>query len=377
MTGITRYILRQLVVGTIVVAGALACIVWLTQSLQFLQYVVNKGLAVGAWLRLTFYLMPGFLVVVIPPALFFVALFIYNRLAIDRELVVAQAAGVSRLALTRPALLAATIAALVCYLLTLVVIPTSTRAFRELQFSIRNDASQVLLREGTFNQIVQGLTVYVRGRGGAGELIGIMVHDTRKPDAAMTLLAERGVLAGGENGPHVLLFNGSRQQLDRTGRDLSVLYFDSYTVDFGTAGGENTDRTADYRERAVSELLTLKAEDGFTPREVGRMRAEAHQRLVGPLTCFSFVLAALSFLLTGSFDKRGQFLRVCGAVAALVGLEAAGLAAGDFVGRNPDNAALMYLVGLLPTAVGLYIIAWPVSFHPVGRRREPIPATPT
>ncbi len=377
MTGITRYILRQLVVGTIVVAGALACIVWLTQSLQFLQYVVNKGLAVGAWLRLTLYLMPGFLVVVIPPALFFVALFIYNRLALDRELVVAQAAGVSRLALTRPALLAAVIAALVCYLLTLVVIPTSTRAFRELQFSIRNDASQVLLREGTFNQIVQGLTVYVRGRGGAGELIGIMVHDTRKPDAAMTLLAERGVLSGGENGPHVLLFNGSRQQLDRTGRDLSVLYFDSYTVDFGTAGGENTDRTADYRERAVFELLTLKAEDGFTPREVGRMRAEAHQRLVGPLTCFSFVLAALSFLLTGNFDKRGQFLRVCGAVAALVGLEAAGLAAGDFVGRNPDSAALMYLVGLLPTAVGLYIIAWPVSFHPVERRREPIPATPT
>ena len=377
MTGITRYILRQLVAGTIVVAGTLACIVWLTQSLRFLQYVVNKGLSVGAWLRLTLYLMPEFLVVVIPPALFFVALFIYNRLAIDRELVVAQAAGISRLALCRPALLAASLGALVCYLLTLVVIPSSTRAFRELQFSIRNDASQVLLREGTFNQIVQGLTVYVRGRGGAGELIGIMVHDTRKPDAPLTLLAERGVLAGGAAGPHVLLFNGSRQQLDRTGRELSVLYFDSYTVDFGTTGASDTDRTADYRERSLLELLTLKAEDGFTPREVGRMRAEAHQRLVGPLTCFSFVMAGLCFLMTGAFDKRGQLLRICGAVASLVALEAASLAAGDFVGRNPDGAALMYLVGLLPTAMGLYIIAWPVSFHPAGRRREPISAMPT
>jgi lipopolysaccharide export system permease protein len=377
VTGITRYILRQLVFGTIVVAGALACIVWLTQSLRFLQYVVNKGLAVGAWLRLTLYLMPEFLVVVIPPALFFVALFIYNRLSIDRELVVAQAAGISRFALSRPALLAAAIAALVCYALTLVIIPNSTRAFRELQFSIRNDASQVLLREGTFNQIAPGLTVYVRGRGGAGELIGIMVHDVRKPDAAMTLLAERGMLAGGAAGPHVLLLNGSRQQLDRTGRELSVLYFDSYTVDFGTAGGENTDRTADYRERSLIELFTLRTEDGFTAREVGRMRAEGHQRLVAPLTCFSFVLAALCFLLTGAFDKRGQVLRVCGAVAVLVGLEAAYLAAGDFVGRNPDSAALLYLVGLLPTAVGLYIIAWPVSFPPAGRRREPIAATPT
>ncbi len=377
VTEITRYILRQLLIGTVVVSGALACIVWLTQSLRFLQYVVNKGLALGAWLKLTLFLMPEFLVVVIPPSLFFVALFIYNRLSIDRELVVAQAAGVSRLSLCKPALLAAAAGAFTCYLLTLVIIPNTTRAFRELQFAIRSDMSQILLQEGAFNQVMPGLTVYARGRAGSGELIGIMVHDTRKAEAPVTLLAERGVVAGGANGSHVLLFNGSRQQLNRDKQEMSVLYFDEYTVDFGGPSADNGDRTADYRERSLIQLLTLGTADGFTPREVGRMRAEGHQRLVGPLNCFGFVMAALGFLLTGGFDKRGQVGRICGAVATLVALQSASLGTADFVGRTPAAAPLMYLVGLLPVALGLYIIAWPVTWVPVARRRGGLHAAST
>jgi lipopolysaccharide export system permease protein len=266
----------------------------------------------------------------------------------------------------------------VCYLLTLVIAPASTRAFRELQWSIRNDVSQILLREGAFNQIVPGLTVYVRGRAGSGDLMGIMVHDTRKADAPLTLLAERGVLAGkGAAGPHVLLFNGSRQQLDRAGQTMSVLYFDSYTVDFATATAESGDRGADYRERSLVELLTLGPGDGIAPREIGRMRAEAHQRLVGPLTCFGFALIAVGFLVTGALDRRGQVLRIGAAVAALVALEAAQLGATELTGRDPANAGFMYLAGLLPAALGLYMIARPVTWVPAGRRRGAMGAAST
>src|SRR5882672_3627861 len=114
MTEITRYIFRQLSIGTVLVSAALSCIVWLTQSLRFLQFVVNKGLALSAWIKLTLLLLPSFLAVVIPPALFFVVLFIYNKLILDRELVVAQAAGVSRVSLAKPALWAAAAAMAVC-----------------------------------------------------------------------------------------------------------------------------------------------------------------------------------------------------------------------------------------------------------------------
>jgi lipopolysaccharide export system permease protein len=378
MTKITRYIFRQLLLGTVVVSGALACIVWLTQSLRFLQYVVNKGLEVGAWLRLTMYLVPSFLVVVIPPALFFVILFVYNRLILDRELVVAQAAGVSRIGLARPALMAAALCAGVCAALTLVIVPGAMQGFRELQWAIRNDVSQILLREGAFNQITPELTVYIRTRGTGGDLQGIMVHDRRKPQTPTTLLAERGVVSAGERGPQVLLINGSRQELNPDGSRMAVLYFDTYTVDFGSVGGTaGGNRRADYRERSLGELFGLDTTDGFTDREISQMRAEGHQRLITPLTCFGFALAGLAFLLTGPFDRQGQSKRIAGAVAVLVALEAAGLAAVDAAGRTPQLVPVMYAVGLLPIAIALYIIALPVTRVPAGRRGGDLRAAST
>ena len=89
MSEITRYIFRQLAIGTVLVSIALAFIVWLTQSLQFLQFIVSKGLSVTAWLKLTLLLLPSFLLTILPAALFFVVLFTYNKLTSDRELVVA------------------------------------------------------------------------------------------------------------------------------------------------------------------------------------------------------------------------------------------------------------------------------------------------
>jgi lipopolysaccharide export system permease protein len=208
MTEINRYISRQLIIGTIFVSGALSCMVWLTQSLRFLQFVVNRGLPIGAWIKLTLLLLPNFLAVVIPPSLFFVVLFVYNKLMLDRELIVAQAAGMSRLSLTKPAAWTAGLATVVCLVLTLVIVPASLRTFRELQWAMRNDVSQMLLREGAFNQITPGLTMYIRARDGRGDLTGILVHDARDPSAVTTLLAEHGLLAGGSDGPHVRLLNG-------------------------------------------------------------------------------------------------------------------------------------------------------------------------
>jgi lipopolysaccharide export system permease protein len=368
MSHISRYIFRQLAIGTVVVATSLCCIVLLTQSLRFLQFVVNKGLALAAWIKLTLLLLPSFLAVVLAPSLFFVVVFTYNKLTLDRELVVAQASGVSRLTLAAPALRAAGIAAITGLALTLAIVPASLRAFREIQWAMRNDVSQVLLREGAFNQITQGLTMYVRARKGRGELEGILVHDTRDPTSVTTLLAERGILSGGSNGPHVRLLNGSRQQLSTDGTSVSMLYFDSYTVDFGDLGGTTGDRLEDFRERSIIDLFRLSTADGFTPGEIDRMRAEAHQRLVAPLSAFAYTFAALTFLLTGGFDRRGQFVRVSGAIAVLVALEAAGLGAVDLAGKAPVFVPLMYAVGLLPVVIGLYIIASPVEWGLVWRR---------
>ena len=141
MGAISRYFLRQLFEATVFVTVALACAIWLTQSLRFVELIVNRGLSLGTFLYLTVLLLPTFLTVVLPIALFSALLFIYNRLTMDSELVVMRAVGVSPLRLAWPALALAFAVTAICYAMNLYFVPASYRQFKDLEFTIRNDYS--------------------------------------------------------------------------------------------------------------------------------------------------------------------------------------------------------------------------------------------
>ena len=341
------------------VSIALAFIVWLTQSLQFLQFVISKGLDIGTWLKLTTLLLPWFLSVILPMSLFFVVLFVYNKLSLDRELVVVQSAGISLLGVAFPALLSAVMVTFVGYSLTLFAVPETFRSFKELQWSIRNDVSQILLREGAFNQLAKELMVYIRAQGQNGELHGILVHDTRNAPDNVTFMAERGMIISTNGKPAILLTNGSRQELEQESRELSVLYFDSYSLDFGSLSRTTEDRFADNRERNTLELLNISEQDGISAINVSRMKAEAHQRIASPLTSIGYTAMALVFLLRGTFDRRGQAGRIIAAILTVVILQAAGLGANNLASQSTSFIFLLYLIAIMPIIAGLVVLNMP------------------
>lgn len=358
MMGITRYVLRQLTMGMIFVSAALACVLWLTQSLRFIELIVNKGLSVGGFLLVTALLMPSFLTIILPIALFAVVLFTYNRLIADRELVVLRAAGVSHWGLARPALILALAATALSYLLTLWIIPESVRSFREMQYTIRNDISGMLLQEGVFNKFGEGLSIYVRQRTGTGELQGILVHDKRKPERPVTLMAERGALVFTDTGPRVLMVNGNRQELTKDSGRLSVLYFDSYTVDFATATGSKETRFRDQRERSVPELIRVsRGEIGDS--EYRRYKVELHQRFAMPLHNLAFAVIALACLLPSTFNRRGQGLQIMTAVGLMVLVQASALGTANLSTARLIFVPTLYLAALLPIAVGCWLLINP------------------
>ena len=357
MTRLNRYILRHLLTGTVIVTAVLAYILWLTQSLGFIELIINKGLAIHTWLELTLLLLPNVIVIILPIALFLVVLFVYNKMAIDQELVVAQAAGISRWGLACPAIIMAGIATLSSYALTLYYAPQSMRAFKELQWTVRNDVSQVLLKDGMFNQIGKGLTVYVRESSADGTLRGILVHDKRDRVKSLTLMAEMGAIVPGPNGPRVLMANGSRQELTRGAGDLSLLYFDSYTVDLGLLEATGDGRFTDNRERTTTALFTLNEQDGISSRTIRRMRVEGHQRVTQPIMNLTLTAIALGFLLSGTFDRHGQVHRISLAVVCVIAIEAAGLGAASLAAKNLLMIPLIYLVTLVPAFIGLFALA--------------------
>ena len=201
LTRLDRYILRQILLALVAVTLALVALIWLTQSLRFVELIVNRGLSPFVFLRLTVLLVPSFVAVILPITTFVVVQFVYQRLAGDRELTVMRAAGQSPFSLAKPTLVLALGVAAFCFWLNISVVPASFTAFREFQFEIRNRIAAFLLQEGVFTQISDNLTVYVRKRDPDGTLHGIMVDDERNPSDAATIIAQAGRIVPGPLGP--------------------------------------------------------------------------------------------------------------------------------------------------------------------------------
>jgi len=352
---IDRYIFRQLCLALVAVTGGLVALIWLTQSLRFVDTVVNRGLSVGVFLRLTGLLVPNFVLVILPITCFLVVQFIYQRLASDRELTVMRAAGLSQFALARPALAVSAVTMVTCMLLGLWLVPASFTAFRQYQFEIRNRLAAFLLQEGVFNAVADNMTIYVRTRDADGTLRGILIDDSRQPNSHATILAESGRLVAAESAPRVLLINGSRQELDRQTGRLNVLTFAENTVDLASKTGSFEQRFRDVGELSISELRNPASVGAISAADIGKFKVELHRRLTTPLTAISFALVSLAVSLTGTFRRHGGVIRPLVAVLTVVGLLAIGLALTNLAARNPALAPLLWLHAVLP---GVLAAAW-------------------
>jgi len=358
----TRYILRQLVWVTVFITGALTLAVWLSQSLRFMDYIVNRGLPVQDFLKLMAFLLPQFFGVVLPIAAFVAVLFVYNKLLNESELVVMRSSGLSQLQLARPALIMAGAVTLVVYVISLYLLPLSYREFKDLQYEIRNSYSAVLLQEGVFNSLGDGLTVYVRERTEQGDLEGILVHDTRNQEEPVTMIAKRGAIVNTDAGPRVLLVDGNRQQVDPKTGTLSMLYFDRYTVDVEQLQASVYSRWRQPKERFLSDLFDPGSSDA-DQRYRAELIAEGHYRITFPLYTVAFTSIGLASILTGEFSRRGQLKRIVGAVVAVAALQSAQLGINDVTTRNLALVPAMYLLVLGAIAASLALL--------LQRRRQP------
>lgn len=351
-----RYVFRQLIWWTVVVAASLTCIVWLTQSLRFVEMIVNTGLSVTTFITFTLLLLPSFLSLIGPIAVFAAVMFTYTKMLNDSEIVVLRASGMSPLKIGRPALMLATLVMVLGYLNSVYFMPSTFREFKDLQREFRSELSSLFLQEGVFNPVVAGITVFVRERSEGGELYGIIIHDEREPDKPVTMMAEKGAIVSSEKGPRVLMVNGNRQEVREDDGRLSLLYFDRYTFDLSVLNKSNLALWREPRERYLHELLfPLSQEENIY--NFRKLRMEGIFRLSSPLLYLAFTSIALALLLGGDFNRRGQFLRILAAVCVVTAIQVAVIAAKSLGEKTHEAETLLYLLPLLATAAFLALTA--------------------
>lgn len=352
-----RYLLKNLTVATVFVATTLAAVILLTQSLRFLELVLESGASGTAFWVLTLLALPRFFEIILPIALMAAIVFVYNKMTLDSELVVMRAIGRPPLALARPALMLAGAVTLFLFIMTVWAAPVSVNAMQQMRQIIKAQYSSLLFRAGVFNDVVPGLTVFVNDRTAGGELTGLMIHDSReigKPP--VTILAKRGTVIATPEGQQVIVHDGSRQDLNPETGALNRLDFERYTLDLPDSSGPVRQRWREPDERTLFELFRPDMQNERDVESRREFTLEIHRRLVAPLMAPALAILALAVLLVGPVDRRGQSWRIMLAVGGAVVLQGLYLAAISLARQTPLGLGLMYALVLLPVAAGLAVL---------------------
>lgn len=344
MSTFDRYMLKNLSFATLFVAATLSVIIILTQSLRFLELVIESGASSTLFWSLTVLVLPRFLEVILPISLMAGVLFVYSRMVSDSELVVMRASGASPMGLARPAIMLSLVITLFLMGVTMWAAPKSMRYMQEMRQEIKAQFSNVLFQAGVFNQVGEGLTIYVRDKSPSGELYGIMIHDSRDPsEAPATIVAKRGIMVSGDEGQEVVVFDGSRQQFNAKNQSLNQLNFKRYIVDLPESAPVR-ERWKESDERTVFELLNPDLSDVRDVDNLWKFKVEIYKRALSPFLAILFSVIACCCVLIGPFNRRGQAKRILLAVLIVTVIEGMYLALSSEAVKHPIAQVFVYLL---------------------------------
>lgn len=324
MSLIFRHIFQRLFIGTAFLSCVLVTGVWLTQSLRFIQIIVNQNVSIAGYFSFVGFLIPDLLSIVLPICVVISTLFIYNKLITDNELIIFRTCGMSNWSIAKPAIVLGIISMILVSLINIYVIPLSFKSFRDMEYKMRNEFSSGFVHEGAFNTL-RGLTIYARSRTQNDELEGVFIHSIphniagKKEKFGYTIIAERGVMMAAPNTIQLVLFNGNRQELDPKTGKMTFFHFDRLNYDLSQLAPTTQERIIKPVERPLDELLNADMIEGLSPSKRVHMRSEAHQRILLPILSVIFVFLATSVLLQGDLN-RGRYRKKIAIVVAGIAL---------------------------------------------------------
>ena len=365
MGSIGRYIFRTTFGAFLVVLVSLTSTIWLTQALREVDLMTSQGQSVLVFVGITSLVIPQLVLVIAPVAIVVAAAHVLNKLATDSEIIVMNGAGMRPRHLLQPFLAVTVVASVMMAAISAYAAPKSLRLLREWITEVRTDLVSNIVQPGRFMQIEAGLAFNIRERRPNGLLVGLLMDDRRDPAQRVTIVAEQGELLKNENGNFLLLENGSIQRHETKQRDPNIVLFDRYAFDLSQfSGGGSQVAKISVRERYLWQLLAPDATDPLYIEQRGQFRAELHERLLGPVYPFAFVLIAFAFLGPPRTTRQSPAWSITGVILAVAGLRLVGFASTVFSVKYPIAVLFQYLMIAGAMAASLFAISRGLIIEP-------------
>lgn len=355
MKVVERYILRRTV--TVFMAALLwtLAIVWTTQVLARVNLVTDSGQSALTFFELATLILPSIIPIVVPFALIIAVAQTLSTMNTDSELVVISAAGGSRRIIAQPIVLLALLACIFSFAVDNGIDPYARERGRHLVAEARADLLSLVIQEGTFRKIDDGLYVQVAERLPDGRLGGIFVADSRQEGTDLVYYAKTGAVVQ-EPQKSMLVMSDGVVHRKSPGGDLSVIRFTSYAFDLSAFSSAAASITMYPKDRTLPYLMNPDPGDKMFQKSPQSFRAEVHRRLTEWIYPLVFALIALAVAGDARSHREGRINPLVTAVTIALLVRWMGFFVTNQAQSNPLFSPLVYGVPLVASLVAISFI---------------------
>ncbi len=367
MSILGRYIFKQSIGAVVLILVSLTSVTWIGVALRQIDVMTSQGQDAAVFLQLTALALPSLIGFIAPFAVLMSCLHVINRLSGDSELIIMTASGAPTWRLVRPLMLTAVLCALSLVLINHLVGPWANRALREGAMQVRTELISQVLQPGRFNAPEPGLTIHIRDRASDGQLLGLLMHDSRDPTQVSSYLAESGYIVKQDTSVYLLMQKGTIIRTGAAGAPPDLVAFDRYAVDINRFE-QKAEQALSLRPREwyTSELLAPNPQDPLYKVQPLRFAAELHDRMSNPLYPIAFVLIAAAFAGQAQTTRQNRTQALLFAFATSVGVRVLGISAVNSANGKAGSVPSMYIIPI--AAIVLSALAIQINMRP---RRTP------
>ncbi|MDL2209533.1 LPS export ABC transporter permease LptF [Desulfovibrio sp. OttesenSCG-928-O18] len=247
---------------------------------------------------LFFYMVPMFMLIVVPFSCMISVFLSFLRMSTDRELVALKAGGVSLYQLIPAPLIFCFLCGLMNLFVSLYGVSWGMDNFRATVLDIANNRARIVVQPGVFNQDIFGLTLFARKVDPDSQrMYNIIFEDrTQEKKNRLTILAETGTIT---TEPHTgsILFTLKDGHIYRAdGEQFGILGFDEYEVRLDLSKVFSGADIGEIRPKEMSWAALQQAytqKEGPSERFILKVAVERQKRWALPVACAILGLFAM------------------------------------------------------------------------------------
>jgi lipopolysaccharide export system permease protein len=231
---INKYFFQQFIYYFTIVIIALVSIVWIVQAVKFLDLVIEDGHAFTIYFSYSLLTLPKIITRLIPFSFMVALLLAIVKLEKDNELIVMWTSGLNKIKIVNFIFILSIFIMLIQLIMASTISPFSGNLSRTIIKESSLHFFPTLIKEKKFTDVVEDVTFFVEEKTADGFMRNVFLRDENKilknsSQKSSTIIAEKGFIKQNESTRSLILYNGTIQKEDVSGK-INFIKFEKIII---------------------------------------------------------------------------------------------------------------------------------------------------